>query len=492
MLLNAYYRFDTFAVEGNSYHSSTATIRFEGDVILFASSASSLSHILPFLSKATVVSTPLVYISRNASSPNRFHIQHDALPPAAQGALARIRPSGAKFAPTVALMNCSAGDLDVLFRDASAQNALMTDLVAILRALSADGAVLDMVSCLGREQALHTKPQMHRLLSFLGSALLRKKMLSILSVPPIKGSAVVDPQVFAAADFEALEYSFSFFHVPFSVHELPSASTMAGPRAPLAWIIKTIRAMLPSGSVKTKRAGKLLASIDMRAAVFNKSGGWYVHSDELVKLLLNNTGGRCMWDADAMEHSCQPHLLSCFLHSFPHRHIQRPRSTARNVSSVSERPASECGCPAVACHLTSPPLRRTTLWQRNWAWASDGPPQTAPPQCSSICCKVEHHATRFTPQQQFKAAPARAPDTRCITAVVCTASFRQRQVRGPLQLCGIHRIADGAAGAEVMLNDFGRQSEYMLALVVADKRQLLQDDDDVVGAHASGVADFFD
>ena len=99
----------------------------------------------------------------------------------------------------------------------------------------------------------------------------------------------------------------------------------------------------------------IVASIDMRAAVFNKGGGWYVHSDELVKLLLNNTGGRCMWDADAMEHSCQPHLLSCFLHSLPHRHIQRPRSTARNVYSVSERPASECGSSAVACHLTSPP-----------------------------------------------------------------------------------------------------------------------------------------
>jgi hypothetical protein len=355
VLLNAYDSFNTFAVEGNSYHSSTATIRFEGDVILCASSASSLSHILPFLSKATVVSTPLVYISRNSSSTSRFHVQHDALPPAVQGAVARIRPSGAKFAPTVALVNCSAGDLDLLFRDASAQNALMTDLVAILRALSADGAVLDFVSCLGREQALHTKPQMHRLLSFLGSSLLRKKMLSILSVPPIQGSAVVDPQVFAAADFEALEYSYSFFHVPFSAHALPSASPVAGPRAPLAWIIKTIRAMLPSGSVKTKRAGKLLASIDMRAAVFNKSGGWYVHGDELAKLLLNNTG-RCMWDADAMEHSCQPHLLSCFLLSLPRRHIQRARPTARNVSAVSERPAGECGCPAVACHFISPPV----------------------------------------------------------------------------------------------------------------------------------------
>ncbi len=378
VLLNAYGRFDTFAVEGNSYHSSTATIRFEGDVILFASSASSLSHILPFLSKVTVVSTPLVYISRYASSPSRFHVHHDALPPAAQGAIARIRPSGAKFAPTVALMNCSAGDLDLLFRDASAQNALMTDLVATLRALSADGAVLDLVSCLGREQALQTKPQMHRLLSFLGSSLLRKKMLSILSVPPIKGSAVVDPQVFAAADFEALEYSFSFFHVPFSVHVLPSASTIAGPRAPLAWIIKTIRAMLPSGSVKTKRAGKLLASIDMRAAVFNKGGGMYVHSDELVKLLLNNTG-RCMWDADAMEHSCQPHLLSYFLHSPPCRHIQRPRSTARNVSSISKRPASERGCRAVACHLIYPPQAHNTMAAElgvgiGWTTADGAPP----------------------------------------------------------------------------------------------------------------------
>ena len=258
---------------------------------------------LPFTSKATVISPPGVFISRNSSSSNRFSVQEHELS-ALSATASLIRASGAKFSPTVTLVNCSADDLDLLFRDASVQNALMTDLAALLRRLSADGAVFDFYSCMGRQQALHFKPQMHRVLAFLGSSLLRKKMLPVLSVPPVKGSAVLDAQVFAAADFETLEYSFSHFHVPFSAHALPSSTAIAGPRAPLAWIIKSIRAMLPSGSVKTKRAGKLLASIDLRAAVFDRHGaGWHVDGDGLMQLLLNHTG-RCSWDADAMEHSC--------------------------------------------------------------------------------------------------------------------------------------------------------------------------------------------
>ena len=65
-------------------------------------------------------------------------------------------------------------------------------------------------------------------------------------------------------------------------------------------------------------------------------------------------------------------------------------------------------------------------------------------------------------------------------------------MRCPLQLGGVDRIAGRAAGAEVMINNLGRQSEDMLPLVIADQRQLLQDDDDVVCAHARGVADLFD
>jgi hypothetical protein len=290
-------------LEGNKYHASTNTIRFEGDVVLFSSSASKLPDILPFVSKATVVSVP---ISRNASSPSRFHVQLLADSPALhwRSATSRIRASGAKFAPVVSLMNCIDDDLDLMFRDAYVQNALMADIVALLRTLSADGAVLDFYSCLGRERALRVKSQMHRVVAFLRSSMLRKKMISILSVPPIKGSAVVDAQLFAAKDFETLEYSFSFFHVLFCAHALPSNSTTAAARAPLAWIIKSVRAMLPSGSVKTKRAGKLVASIDLRAAVFDRHGsGWHVDGDGLVNLLLNHTG-RCMWDGDSMEHSC--------------------------------------------------------------------------------------------------------------------------------------------------------------------------------------------
>jgi hypothetical protein len=192
-------------LEGNQYHASTETIRFEGDVILFASTAPSLSLLLPFASKATVVSAPVVFISRNASSPDRFYVHHNADAPSLQATAARIRSFGAKFVPTVTLTNCSADDLDILFRGASAQNALMSDLVATLRALSADGAVLDVYSCMGRELSLQLKHQMHRVLAFLGSSLLRQKMVSVLSVPPVKGSAVVDAQVFAAADFETLE-----------------------------------------------------------------------------------------------------------------------------------------------------------------------------------------------------------------------------------------------------------------------------------------------
>lgn len=180
----------------------------------------------------------------------------------------------------------------------------MTDLVALLRSLAADGVVLDFYSCIGREQAVLTKPQMNRVLSFLGSSITRQKLTAILSVPPVKGSAVVDAQVFVAADFETLEYSFSFFAVPFSAHTLPSSSSTPGPRAPLAWIIKSVRAMLPAGSVKTKRAGKLLACIDLRAALFDRHGGGrHVTGDDLVPLLTNNAG-RCQWDSDAMEHSC--------------------------------------------------------------------------------------------------------------------------------------------------------------------------------------------
>ncbi len=92
--------------------------------------------------------------------------------------------------------------------------------------------------------------------------------------------------------------------MPFSAHALPSSSSTAAPRAPLAWIIKSIRAMLPSGSVKTKRAGKLVASVDLRAVVFDRNGtGWHLDGSSLEQVLLSNTG-RCLWDADAMEHSC--------------------------------------------------------------------------------------------------------------------------------------------------------------------------------------------
>jgi hypothetical protein len=65
-------------------------------------------------------------------------------------------------------------------------------------------------------------------------------------------------------------------------------------------------------------------------------------------------------------------------------------------------------------------------------------------------------------------------------------------MRCPLQLGGVDGIAGRAAGAEVMINNLGRQSEDMLPLVIADQRQLLQDDDDVVCANARRVADFFD
>lgn len=62
--------------------------------------------------------------------------------------------------------------------------------------------------------------------------------------------------------------------------------------------------MLPSGSVKTKRAGKLVASVDLRAVVFDRNGtGWHLDGSSLEQVLLSNTG-RCLWDADAMEHSC--------------------------------------------------------------------------------------------------------------------------------------------------------------------------------------------
>jgi len=329
------------ALEGNQYHSSTSTIRFEGDVILFPSTPSSLPSILPFASKASMVSPPGIFISRNSSSSNRFSVLDHALS-ALNATVALIRASGAKFSPTVALVNCSAEDLDLLFRDASVQNALMTDLAALLRRLHADGAVLDFHSCMGRQQALLFKPQLHRVLAFIGSSLLRRKISPILSVPPVKGSAVVDAQVFAAADFEALEYSFSHFHVPFSAHALPSATATAGPRAPLAWIIKSIRAMLPPGSVKTARAGKLLASIDARAAVFDRHGaGWHVDGDGLVQLLLNNTG-RCAWDADAMEHSCILPPLPPISIVTPSqlRHLRRPRPAARAVSPVTVGAAS--------------------------------------------------------------------------------------------------------------------------------------------------------
>ena len=65
-------------------------------------------------------------------------------------------------------------------------------------------------------------------------------------------------------------------------------------------------------------------------------------------------------------------------------------------------------------------------------------------------------------------------------------------MRRPLQLGRVDRIACRAASAEVVFNDLGRQGQDVLPLVVADQRQLLQDDDDVVGANARRVADFFD
>jgi hypothetical protein len=293
------------ALEGNKFHSSTSTIRFEGDVIMFASSSSALAQIAPFLSKATFISIPVISLSRKNSSTSRFSVELSADTSQLQAAASLVHSSGAKLVPTATLTNCSASDMDVLFRDASSQNFLMSDLVASLRKASADGVVLDFHSCLSREQSLLFKAQLQRVFAFLGSSILRKKMVSILIVPPLKGSAVVDAQVFAAADFETLEYSFTFFAVPFSAHVLPSAAADAGPRSPFAWIIKSIRAMLPAGSVKTKRAGKLLASIDLRAAVFDRrGGGWYLDCDNLAQQMLNHTG-RCLWDSDAMEHSCK-------------------------------------------------------------------------------------------------------------------------------------------------------------------------------------------
>jgi hypothetical protein len=349
----AFCRFETLVSEGNQYHSAIDTIRFEGDVILFPSSASALPSMLPFVSKATVLSAPALFIFRNTSSPGRFHVRRDPDPLAIHSSVSRIRAVGSKFAPVVTLMSCSADDLDLLFRDASLQNALLTDVLAALRAFAAEGAVLDFYSCMGREQALAFKPQLHRVLAFLGSSILRKKMISILSVPPIKGSAVVDPQLFAAADFESLEYSFSFFHVAFSAHVLPSAVSTAAPRAPLAWIIKSMRAMLPSGSVKTKRAGKLLASVDMRAAVFSRRrGGWYVDGDGLAQLLRNHTG-RCSWDADAMEHSCTcPRLRRPCWRLTPAQ--ARTPATANGTSCFSHLyGACRCACSSAAAQPRS-------------------------------------------------------------------------------------------------------------------------------------------
>jgi hypothetical protein len=342
------FRFETLALEGDKYHASTETIRFEGDVVLFASTASSLSHLLPFVSKATVVSAPVIFISRNASSPGTFHVHHHADAPALRDAAARIRAAGARFAPSVTLANCSAHDLDLLFQGASAQNALMSDLVALLRALAADGAVLDFHSCIGRQQSLLLKPQIHRVLAFIGSSILRQKMVSILSVPPVKGSAVVDAQVFAAADFETLEYSFTFFHVPFSAHVLPNPTSNPGPRAPLAWIIKSIRAMLPSGSVKTKRAAKLLASTDFRAALFDRQGGGrYVSHSHLAQLLTSRTG-RCAWDGDAMEHSCAPPCCIRPARFCPLTSLQARTLTTAFGTSCFFLPCARCRC----YHLT--------------------------------------------------------------------------------------------------------------------------------------------
>jgi hypothetical protein len=384
-------RFETLVSEGDRYHSAIDTIRFEGDVILFLSSASALPSMLPFVSKATVLSAPALFIHRNTSSPGRFHVRRDPDPTTIQSSVSRIRAVGSKFAPVITLMSCSADDLDLLFRDASLQNALLTDVLAALHAFAAEGAVLDFYSCMGREQALAFKPQLHRVLAFLGSSILRKKMISVLSVPPIKGSAVVDPQLFAAADFESLEYSFSFFHVAFSAHVLPSAVSTAAPRAPLAWIIKSMRAMLPSGSVKTKRAGKLLASVDMRAAVFSRRrGGWYVDGDGLAQLLRNHTG-RCSWDADAMEHACScPRLPRPFVLASHSRagtytsHGERHELFLPSLRGLQVR-VLVCRCAAA---LMQPFLRLTMPWPRSWVWASDGRTQNVPPQCSSTCCKV--------------------------------------------------------------------------------------------------------
>ena len=44
----------------------------------------------------------------------------------------------------------------------------------------------------------------------------------------------------------------------------------------------------------------------------------------------------------------------------------------------------------------------------------------------------------------------------------------------------------------MVLDDFRRQRQDVLALVVSNQGELLQDDDDVVGANARRVADFFD
>ena len=65
-------------------------------------------------------------------------------------------------------------------------------------------------------------------------------------------------------------------------------------------------------------------------------------------------------------------------------------------------------------------------------------------------------------------------------------------MRCPLQFGGVYGVADGATGAKVVVDDLGRQREDVLALVVADEGQLLQNDYDVVGAHARRVADFLD
>jgi hypothetical protein len=150
--------------------------------------------------------------------------------------------------------------------------------------------------------------------------------------------------------------------------------------------------MLPSGSVKTKRAGKLLASIDFRAALFDKkSGGRYVDGDDLPRLLTTHAG-RCAWDSDAMEHSCDPPppppststmssgdvCAGTFSDGGLRHELFLPSLLALQARHA---PAS------AASHCSNDCSRPTTRWRLSSGWAWDGRTLTPLHPCFSTCCK---------------------------------------------------------------------------------------------------------